>query len=147
SRNDISNSSSSLNYDGISMQSLKSLKFAFINYAEEFIKNLSKLDNLIGFKQLVKDFEIELPEEILIKALKLLSDALSFKYLTEYTMIHLEVHLRTRMITIERVYYSYIVLENEIRDAKSKDISRKLDVVEILPNITQVFNFKYPITY
>ncbi|CAG8799267.1 12689_t:CDS:1, partial [Gigaspora rosea] len=68
----IASSSSSLNYDSIAKLGTKSLKSITINHAEEFIKDFSTLDNLIGFKQLVEDFEVELPEEILIKALKLL---------------------------------------------------------------------------
>ncbi|CAG8801194.1 17705_t:CDS:1, partial [Dentiscutata erythropus] len=90
---------------------IKSSKSTAINQAEELIKDFSKLDNLIGFKQLVEDFEIELPEEILIKALKLLSDASSFEIHSEKTMICLEIHLRTWTAALERLYYSPIVLE------------------------------------
>ncbi|CAG8726065.1 12754_t:CDS:2, partial [Gigaspora rosea] len=207
SRDDISSSSSSLNYDEISTLGTKSRKLTYIDQTEEFIKDLNKLDNLIGFKQLVGDFEIELPEEILIKTLKLLSDASSFEFYSEITMIRLEAHLRTWMLTLERVYYSDIVLRLEIREqlykhlndfvdihykminalkngagnnfnmsdnetrmdeilrrikdfflkfihissndigAISKDISGTLIIAEILPDLTQVFNYKFPITY
>ncbi|CAG8466149.1 14109_t:CDS:2 [Gigaspora rosea] len=111
-----SSSSSSHNYDYISGLGLKSLKTDLISQADEFIKDFSKLDNLIGFKQLVEDFEIELPEEILIKALKLLSDASSFEYYSGNIMIRFETHIRTWMATLERVYYSPIVLGRELRE-------------------------------
>ncbi|CAG8793924.1 31286_t:CDS:2 [Gigaspora margarita] len=221
-RDDISSSSSSLNYDGISTLGTKSLKHTSINQAEEFIKDLNKLDNLIGFKQLIGDFEIEIPEEILIETLKLLSDASSFEFYSEITMIRLEAHLRTWMLykhlnDFVDIHYKminglkkgagnnfkskgkykeifdddiYIHFQNyninflliHLRDtllsmsddetrmdeilrrikefflkfihispndisAKSKDISGTLNIAEILPDLTQVFNYKFPITY
>ncbi|CAG8719357.1 19156_t:CDS:2, partial [Dentiscutata erythropus] len=112
----IPTSSSLLNYDSISRSNIKSSKSTAIDHAEEFAKDFSKLDNLIGFKQLVEDFEIELPEEILIKALKLLSDASSFEIHLEKTMIRLEIHLRTWMSALEKVCYSPVVLGYEIRE-------------------------------
>ncbi|CAG8821851.1 37498_t:CDS:1, partial [Gigaspora margarita] len=105
-------------------------------HAEEFIKDFCKLDNLIGFKQLVEDFEVELPEEILIKALKLLGDASSFEYQSEKTMIRLEVHLQTWMATLERVYYSPVVLGCEIREQLYKHLS---DFVDFHHKMTNAF--------
>ncbi|RIB27707.1 hypothetical protein C2G38_2159884 [Gigaspora rosea] len=135
-RDNILSSSSSLNYDSIAKLDIKSLKSIAINHAEEFIKDFSTLDNLIGFKQLVEDFEVELPEEILIKALKLLGDASSFEYQSEKTMIRLEVHLRTWMATLERVYYSPIVLGSEIREQLYKHLS---DFVNFHHKMTNAF--------
>ncbi|CAG8814349.1 19029_t:CDS:2 [Gigaspora margarita] len=123
----ISSSSLSLNYSSFSKLGIKSFKSTPIDQAEEFIKDLGKLDNLIGFKQLVEDFEIDLPEEILIKALKLLSDASFFEYHPENTMIRLKVHLRTWIATLERVYYSPIILGHEIREQLYKHLSDFVD--------------------
>ncbi|RIB30050.1 hypothetical protein C2G38_2238525 [Gigaspora rosea] len=123
----ISSSSLSLNYSNFSRLSIKSFKSTPIDQAEEFIRDLGKLDNLIGFKQLVEDFEIDLPEEILIKALKLLSEASSFEYHSENTMIRLEVHLRTWISTLERVYYFPIILGREIREQIYKHLSDFVD--------------------
>ncbi|CAG8658091.1 32892_t:CDS:2, partial [Gigaspora margarita] len=114
----------------------KSLKSIAISHAEEFIKDFNKLDNLIGFKKLVEDFEVELPEEILIKALKLLGDASSFEYQSKKTLIRLEVHLRTWMATLERVYYSPIVLGSEIREQLYKHLS---DFVDFHHKMTNAF--------
>ncbi|CAG8714243.1 6874_t:CDS:2, partial [Dentiscutata erythropus] len=207
-RDDIFISSSSLNNDSIFRKGIKELESTYINQAKEFIKDFSELDNLVRFKQLVENFEIELPEDILIKAVKLLSDALSFEYHSENTMIRLEVHLQTWIATLERVYYSPVVLGYEIHKhlyknlsdfvdfhhrminafkqgvsksfkqkgkskeipnneiymyfqnyninfllihlsagAASENISEALGIAEILPNIAQVFKFKYPLTY
>ncbi|CAG8537908.1 13333_t:CDS:2 [Gigaspora rosea] len=135
-RDNILSSSSSLNYDSIAKLDTKNSKSIAINHAEEFIKDFSKLDNLIGFKQLVEDFEVELPEEILIKALKLLGDASSFEYQSEKTISRLEVHLRTWMATLERVYYSPIVLGSEIREQLYKHLS---DFVNFHHKMTNAF--------
>ncbi|CAG8614609.1 8708_t:CDS:2 [Gigaspora margarita] len=122
-RENISRLSSSLNYDSFARLDKKSLKSITFYQTEKFMKDFSTLDNLIGFKQLVEDFEVELPEEILIKALKLLGDASSFEYQSEKTMIRLKVHLRTWMATLERVHYSSVVLGSEIRGQLYKHLS------------------------
>ncbi|RIB27294.1 hypothetical protein C2G38_2160889 [Gigaspora rosea] len=98
------------------------------NQVEEFTKDFSKLDNLIEFKQLVEDFEIKLTEDILINALESLSDASSFKCQSESTMVRLEVHLRTWMATLERVYYSPCVLRYEVREQLYRRL-RDFDVI------------------
>ncbi|CAG8735861.1 16134_t:CDS:2, partial [Racocetra fulgida] len=108
----------------------------FINQAEEYMKDFSKPANLIGFKQLVDDFEIELPEEVLINALELLSDDCLFKGHTKRTMIRLEIHLRTLMATLERACYFPIVLRREIREQLYKNLRNFIDIHY---NVTNIF--------
>ncbi|CAG8636291.1 15777_t:CDS:2, partial [Gigaspora margarita] len=114
----------------------KDSKLASINQAEEFMKDFSKLTNLDGFKQLIEDFEKELTEDILIKALELLSDISFFKYHSKETMIRLEVHLRTWMVTLERLCYLPVVLGREIREQL---YSRLSDFIKFHHNMTNVF--------
>ncbi|CAG8824718.1 12904_t:CDS:1, partial [Gigaspora margarita] len=83
-------SSSSSNYKLYEKDS----ELASINQAEEVMKEFCTLTNLDGFKQLFEDFEKELPEDVLIKALELLSNISFFKYHSKVTMMRLEVYLR-----------------------------------------------------
>ncbi|CAG8609110.1 7751_t:CDS:2 [Gigaspora rosea] len=99
---DVSSSSSSLNRNNVFKLNVDYLETGPFSQAEEFMKDFSNPSNLIKFKQLVEDSEIKLPERILIQALELLSDASSFKYHSENTIIHLEIQLRTWMVTLER---------------------------------------------
>ncbi|CAG8700409.1 11799_t:CDS:2 [Dentiscutata erythropus] len=98
-RDDIFNSSSSLNHDSTLRIGVENFKSIYINQAKKIIKDFSELDNLNGFKQLVENFEIELSEEILIKAFKLL----------------------------KRVYYSPVVLSYEISEQLYKHLSNFVD--------------------
>ncbi|CAG8753730.1 5439_t:CDS:2 [Gigaspora margarita] len=99
-----------------------------VSQAEEFMKDFSNPSNLIKFKQLVEDSEIKLPERILIQALELLSDASSFKYHSENTILYLEIQLRTWMATLERVCYSSIILGCEIREQLYKNLSNFVNI-------------------
>ncbi|CAG8728997.1 1380_t:CDS:2, partial [Gigaspora margarita] len=110
----VSSSNSSLNRNNVFKLNINYLESSPVSQAEEFMKDFSNPSNLIKFKQLIEDSEIKLPERILIQALELLSDASSFKYHSENTIIHLEIQLRTWMATLERVCYSSIILGCEI---------------------------------
>ncbi|CAG8443470.1 11293_t:CDS:2 [Dentiscutata erythropus] len=129
-------SGSSLNHESNFKPYLEDLELTFINQAEEFMKDFCKLANLVEFKQLVEDFEIKLPEDVLVKALELLSDISFFKYHSKSTIIRFEVHLRTWMTTLERLYYSPIVLSRETREQL---YNRLGDFVKFHHNMTNVF--------
>ncbi|CAG8584288.1 1739_t:CDS:1, partial [Scutellospora calospora] len=101
-RYDIPSSSSFVNHNGVPKPNIENLNFVHSNQAEEFMEDFDNPSNLIRFKKLVEDFEIKLPERILIKALKLLGDASYFEYHSENIIPHLEIHLRTWMATLER---------------------------------------------
>ncbi|CAG8668323.1 14037_t:CDS:2, partial [Dentiscutata erythropus] len=140
------------NHDNTFRISIKDLESTSINQAREFIKDFSELDNLIRFKQLVENLEIELPKELLIKSFKLLSDASAFEYHSENIMIRLEIHLQTWMATLERVYYypvvlTFIRISPKATEAALGNTSGALGIAKILLSLAQAFKFKYPITY
>ncbi|CAG8756170.1 8697_t:CDS:2 [Gigaspora margarita] len=115
---------------------------AIIDRAKEFMKDFRDPLNLISFKYLVEDLEIEPPTpllELLVYALLLLSDASLFnvKCHTRNTIPRLELHLRTLVVTLEIVFYSPTILTRETREKLYSDLD---NFVDIHYRATEMFN-------
>ncbi|CAG8809545.1 16516_t:CDS:2, partial [Cetraspora pellucida] len=113
---------------------------AIINRVKEFMKDFRNPSNLISFKYLVEDLEVEPSAsllELLVDALLLLSDASLFKCYTRNTIPHLELHLRTWIATLEVVFYSPTVLTCETRDKLYSNLDK---FVEIHYRVTEMFS-------
>ncbi|CAG8606576.1 1819_t:CDS:2, partial [Racocetra fulgida] len=100
---------------------------------EELMKDLGDPSNLISFKYLVEDLEIEPSApllKLLVDALLLLSDFSLFdvKCYTRNTIPHLELHLRTWVATLEVVFYSPTVLTRETRDKLYSNLDNFVDI-------------------
>ncbi|CAG8532838.1 30657_t:CDS:2, partial [Racocetra persica] len=104
-----------------------------IDRAKELMKDLGDPSNLISFKYLVEDLEMEPSApllKLLVDALLLLSDASLFdvKCYTRNTIPHLELHLRTWVATLEVVFYSPTVLTRETRDKLYSNLDNFVDI-------------------
>ncbi|RIB24663.1 hypothetical protein C2G38_2139167 [Gigaspora rosea] len=95
-------------------------------HVRELMRDLGNSSNLIEFKQLLEDFKIKLPNNILIEALR------SFLNTPEHEFYgkdgdnpaYFELYLRTLIAVLERVCYTSFVLKQSFHDqlyAKLKD--------------------------
>ncbi|CAG8611321.1 95_t:CDS:2 [Dentiscutata erythropus] len=137
-----SNFSTSVRYKHFNKFNMESSTSAFtktgdhkviIDRAKEFMNNFRDPLNLIRFKYLVENLEIEPSApllELLVDALLLLSDASLFnvKCYTRNTIPHLELHLRTLVATLEIVFYSPIILNCETRDKLYSNLDNFIDI-------------------
>ncbi|CAG8696927.1 16390_t:CDS:1, partial [Gigaspora margarita] len=107
-------------------------------HVKELLRDLGNSSNLIEFKQLLEDFKIKLPNNILIEALRsfLNTPEQEFYGKDGDNPAYFELYLRTLMAVLERVCYTSFVLKQGFHDQLYNKLK---DFVERHYRMTHVF--------